>query len=266
MNAEVLIYLNCYSPYLLKSTVPGTVNLDISNNPEPELREFYSLRKIYKSKLYQNNGLTGLFSPKFPYKSKISCEDFTSWVKKNPGYDLYIINPFPQDAYFNINIWENSLGHKDLYILARNICRAAGFNYPNLLKTPRKTSYLSYCNFWVGNKSFWEQYIPYLFKIYDQRTRFNAELFSIDPNTGVPIFPYLFERLLTTFLTYESHNLKVLSYKYDDIENQCRTKEELAFLRYMMPFVDEFDSMNSQLSEHAFDTWKQHKDAFKFSQ
>ena len=60
---------------------------------------------MYRQGIYKKQKFTGLFSPKFRLKSKISGQDFLDFATAHQEADVCLLNPFPQLAYFSFNVW-----------------------------------------------------------------------------------------------------------------------------------------------------------------
>ena len=102
---SVAIYQNYYLPeqkaYLDEQLIPydGTKNHPLYYEMGPTI-------ELYKSGQYQAAEYVGMVSWKFARKTKISGKQFIDFIQCNPGYDVYLINPFPKLRYFYFNVWE----------------------------------------------------------------------------------------------------------------------------------------------------------------
>ena len=225
-------------------------------NPLPHLREFPLYYDLFKSGKHKENDYTGIFSYKYKSKAKISGEKFISFVRNNPGYDAYFINPYPQLAYLSYNIWEQGeYFHPGIKKLTNQLFSMANCNFDTSTHGRDTKKNLLYANFWIGNEHFWERYISFLLKIHEA----TAVSISTNPNpyleetphiTPAPMYPFIFERLFTTFIKNES-SLSYLSYPHSqqEIVECCNTPAELAIYNNIHGLVDRWDSENTYNSE-----------------
>ena len=56
--------------------------------------------------------------------------EFIDFIQANPGYDVYFINPFPQNAYYTYNVWvHGDYCHPGLMALAHRLFYLAGIPF-----------------------------------------------------------------------------------------------------------------------------------------
>lgn len=262
---KIQMFQNCHKPALLKEIPEGLCPLPTDHTPTHDLREYFALELVYSTNRYRDAELTGVLSPKFQQKARIAPRQFIDWVAATPGYDLYILNPFPQDRVIHANIWDNSRGHSGrtpLHQVAARLLVEAGFGEIDLLGLPRQEGHLSYCNFWAGNALFWESYMPFLQQLVRAGVSMSEELFQQDWNLGTPYFPYIIERMLTTYLEIANPGLRIKAYRYDDPRSQCRSGEETRLYDLMKPFADEIDRRGG-LSRTDVENWLQLRQVYR---
>ncbi len=195
---------------------------DNCSNPHPELREFYVFNTAFKQADYQQHNISGFFSWKFQQKTGVSGNKFVSFVTSNPGYDVYFINPMVHDLQYK-NVWTQAEKyHPGIIALTEKILAVVGYDVKlSELKMGFKTTL--YCNFWAGAGKFWQQYLPFLQQCYDTiNTKLSDSdrelLFTrADKNIDASYFPFIFERLFSTFLCLHPE-IKACPYKYDAVD------------------------------------------------
>ncbi len=79
----------------------------------------------------------------------------------------------------------------------------------DLLKIDYPMSKVGYCNFWVGNQSFWDKYMAFTLPIYSYVLYKNKNMYEIIFKkmfhlNGSTYYPYIFERLLTVLVTIDT--------------------------------------------------------------
>jgi hypothetical protein len=161
---------------------------------------------------------TGIVSPKFGNKTRKAGNEFLQFVRHNPGYDVYFINPFPQNAYWSFNVWHHGeTCHPGALALAQRLFERAGFRFSiaSMGRNDRRT--LLYSNFWVGNERFWDVFMNLNLRLLDALERLEPALralyFRSDPtyHDPVPVMPFIFERLFSTLLHMEP-SIRSLAY------------------------------------------------------
>ncbi len=196
----------------------GFIPYDNTSNLKPDLREWYIMDKEYQSMCDQNIDFWGFFSWKFKDKTNLSSIQVNDWIAKNPGYDVYMFNgPILQEAAY-INEWvQGEVAIKGLIDAGRELLNKGGYNvdFENMITT---SEHIVFCSFIVGSRKFWDEYMDFsrkLFNIAISDESLTNKLFEykIDYNPGpIPIFSFVFERLITTFI--KMTNVKCLSYQY----------------------------------------------------
>ena len=183
--------------------------------------EFYIFLKEYLSGNVKDNDITGYLSWRFKQKTQISGENFKNFIENNPGNDLYFINPYPYLMNSHHNSWMQGEGcHPGIINLIKEVFSQIGYD-PDLITSQRHdTSRSTYCNYWVGNKIFWDRYIAWCKPIYyyiktNNDPEFRRKMFDINPSNGPHCyFGYILERIINVFINLdENKDLKVISYK-----------------------------------------------------
>jgi hypothetical protein len=243
--------INIYEPqYTQNKYIKNTgATPFIFDNVHPEWREFYLFTELFKSLNWVNSTYSGIVSPKFCLKTKVTIKEFKKFVIQNPGFDVYFVNPFPQMAYFNYNIWDHGeIFHPGIINLSQKLLNAVGI--PWRLDDVARTSYdlLCYCNYWVGNEKFWIKYVGNilnpirLFIENNKDPELIRELFSLTIHTNpTPMFPFIIERLFTTFL-YFSQEIKYIHYPTENrVETYCLNEFEKQIVSFVKSSVDQMD-------------------------
>jgi len=253
MNKTIQIYQSVITNEDYKELDPDFIVNDWRNNPTPELREIAIFFDIFDSARYRSADYVGVVSKKFNKKTKIKGKEFIEFINTNPGYDVYFINPFPQNIYFSFNVWEHG------EICHPGICEATQYLFDQA-KVPIKIDQLErhnhdnllYCNYWVGSAKFWENYIHFLRKLYscieNEMPAEKKKIFfdnTVHDGGYAPFFPFIFERLFSTYLTLYPET-KYLGYEHSDsqIEKACLNDAERKIYQSFGKLIDEMDSKN----------------------
>lgn len=196
---------------------PLFLPFDHQENPYPELYEYFLLAKIYEKLDEIEASHIGLFSLRFGKKSLLTGLDVTQHIQNNPGFDVYLFNPFPQEDHLYYNIWnQGEFNHPNIVKITQEILNTT---HPEIIlgNLGRPCNKTLFCNYWVGTKAFWKCYMRFLIPIAEKMISIpNTYLSDTAYHRGAtPFFPFIIERMLSTFLmTYDEY--KSLSYKYSD--------------------------------------------------
>lgn len=222
-------------------------------NIHPEWREFYLITEIFRSENLTDTTYTGVVSPKFTSKAKVTIQEFKNFVNMHSDFDVCFINPFPQASYFYFNIWDQGeIFHPGITSLAQRLLEGVGI--PWVLNEVGRTGHdvLGYCNYWVGNERFWKNYVGgilYPIRIFienNQDAKLIQDLFKPTVHTDrSPIFPFIIERLFTTFL-YFSKEIKYIHYPSENlVDSYCLNDIERRIVGYVKPVIDQMDGDTS---------------------
>ncbi|WP_058498349.1 rhamnan synthesis F family protein [Legionella gratiana] len=182
---------------------------DNSDSLAPILCEYGVFKKIFDASLHKQYGLVGAVSWKFKRKTGLSGERFFDFIKSNPGYDVYFVNPFPQEAIHH-SVWkQGDLHHAKITELTQNILIQLKYNI-DLFSIQNDVNNTAYCNYWVGNESFWAKYMAFTLPIY-YYILYESPLYlrniilkkRADERINAPYFPFIFERLFSTLLVVD---------------------------------------------------------------
>lgn len=263
--STLTVYQNFYDPAQRGYLDPAFVPRDGTDNPWPELREVGVFRSLHGAGALGGDGLTGVVSHKFGRKTKLSGAEFLAFIRANPGHDVYFVNPFPQNAYFTFNVWEQGDAcHPGPKAAAQELFRAAGLAW-DVRDFPRNDwRTLAYCNFFVGSAKFWRIYIGLVDRLLDsidempadRRAIYFADTRHIAPT---PMLPFIFERLFSTLLVMNGA-LSACAYRHSpqQIIDACVFPGERAIYETSHPFIDAWDAEGRYTSErrqmmHALD-------------
>ena len=199
---------------------PG-IAIDCRRLPIPEeiadlYRENISFLHLWENNNSLFHDLTGILSWKFSDKMLISLADVHKWINENPGYNVYIFNPFPYNLIEFNNLWvEAEACHPDILSLAENLFSI--LKWPvELLGRPIPFQYTCYCNYWVADRFFWAAYMQFLAKvlnILNSNPAFNQKVKRTTTyHEPTPFAPFLLERMFSIYLFLHRRKFKVLAY------------------------------------------------------
>ena len=218
-------------------------------------REFRIHVDMFRNRVFEKHAFTGLFSPKFELKTKITGPEFARFCSENADSDVIFINPFPHLAYMSYNIWmQAEANHAGIVDVANNLLKDAGVNLTIDTRQRHDNSVLSYSSFWCGNTRFWQAYVGQILNPLANFIENNPEApsvktalketFHTDPS---PYLPFITERLFTTYIAQQS-NLKFHHYPLNPTD-YCFNQQEIDLIASTKEIVDASDkSENNQES------------------
>lgn len=205
MNPKIRVHQIYYDPSQRPFLDPAFVPLDNTRNERPEWCEYHVFRTQYLAGTCAPGQLTGFISWKFRQKTRMTGAQFIRFIRRNPGHDVYCINPYPKSNSIFRNVWaQGEHFHPGLRELARRCFDAAGIELP--LDGEHGDAIICYCNYWVATRAFWDLYMGYAERLFD------AIEHRLDPDTKARLFsrarydgnasflPFVIERLFTTVL------------------------------------------------------------------
>ncbi|MEI6135621.1 MAG: hypothetical protein WCP72_11665 [Desulfomonile sp.] len=250
---SVKIFQIYYLPDQLSSLEPAFEPYEWLSNPHPEYTETLHFVNLYESGRYKEADYTGIVSSRFGIKTSVAGKDFIQFIKDNPGYDVYFVNPFPELGYFWHNIWsQGEFRHPGLTALAQNLFEATNTQVKIHSLGRNNHNSLLYCNYWIGNNKFWDAFMGFiipLFRWIDQEAqpRQRKPYFRKVPyaGSGFAMFSFIFERLFSTFMMINK-DFTSLGYRFstDEILTKCGNTAYRNFIERYGAFIDRLDQLS----------------------
>uniref|UniRef100_E6VN07 Uncharacterized protein n=1 Tax=Rhodopseudomonas palustris (strain DX-1) TaxID=652103 RepID=E6VN07_RHOPX len=158
---KLTLLQNCIEPQHRNMIQKGFDAFDFCHNPRPELREFQIFKELFESGEYKKSDILGAVSIRFQGKSLLDGDDVRAWIGENPGYDVYVVNPYPQFVYTHKNLWQFSESTRDPDFTRKSqaVFDKVGIKV-DLARTGHQTAdVLSTCSYWFGSPAFWSAYM-----------------------------------------------------------------------------------------------------------
>jgi hypothetical protein len=256
MDRTVGIYQQFYKAGILERLDSGFIPLDWMSNPLPALREFALHHHIGTNKIYLKHQLTGLLSPKFYSKTKLTSQQVYDWISENPGYEIYLISgaPFvPYTQYYAIE--RNEIMHPPSFERRmRLLCGAIHLDVPEQFSRQTNRNLCS-GNYWVATRDLWERWledvIGPIFALFNQRSE-KDELFQYcNYAAPAPVYQmvFMYERMMDYYIA--RHQIKALYYPWTT-ERVLSLEYHPSIKRYleeMAPEVDRIDARGAWNAE-----------------
>lgn len=206
----------------LSKVDPLLVAYDNTENKYPELREYYNFFKVVDDGLTDNLDAWGMFGPRWQEKMRYSAFDIHREIESNPGNDVYTFNHARiVDALF-FNVWEQGEHwHPGIRQVAKKVLELAGYD-SGIVDDLMFDQTTCYCSYFVATKEFWKDYLEFLANIRrclenlpeEERKIFEGSAnYARDKNLN--LFPFIVERMFSTFLILNRDKYKVHAKPYD---------------------------------------------------
>lgn len=205
----VRIFQISYNDEVAARRDPAFGVYDCRRDPAPDKREMHHMHAFWRAGHTGLADYTGLVSPKFGEKAKMDGAAFIRFVEENPGHDAYFINPYPQFATLSFNVWEHGEHFQPgMGAITDDLLRAAGHRFCTGDIGRNAANTLLYCNFWVGNRRFWDRFMgfvePMMAAIEANETLKARILRPTSHYTPAVFYPFVFERMFSTFLLLDA--------------------------------------------------------------
>lgn len=209
---------------------------DNVSNSHPQYMEypiFYKIRKLAKQ---DNLDVWGYVSWKWKNKL-VGCDAKTllDIIEENPNYDVYIFNPYPIHVVYAYNVWEQGYGcHPHILEICKHLFPLLNID-PKWVYQPMHPDTMYYALYCAGGTKFWDgfldlmnTYIKNINKLPLRIRRLHDSSANYGPLPDLWYFPFIQERLLSTFITI--NKLKVFPYHHR-IEDLGFISEKMNFLK-----------------------------------
>lgn len=218
---DIAVFQNIYSEDMVDKVDPSFLPLDGRRNARTDTREFGLFLRMFHSGLYRCAPLTGVVSPKFAEKTQMTGADFLAFVRRNPGFDVYFLNPYPQIPYYTFNVWTHGEAwHSGLAALAEVLFTQAGYD-PSVIQEARDDATTAlFSSYWIGGSGFWEGYVTMLVRLIEAVEAMPPGLrqryLGAAPNypDPVPMLVFIFERSFSAYL-HLNPKIRALAYPFD---------------------------------------------------
>lgn len=213
-----------FKPELKDKCDPAFEPYDNTANPRPELREWDVWDREHETRMSENLDYWGYVSWKFSEKMGITGQQAMDYIKANPGYEVYIFNPCIANEALFANSWEQGeIYHTGICEIGNKfLARIGHHNEPEVAGILLDRTRTVYANYVVGNRKFWDAFMKFTRQIFTEADKdpdfkeavFGAGHSNYAHDPSLPMFTFLIERLLPTFL--EIFKFEVCPYVYTD--------------------------------------------------
>jgi hypothetical protein len=244
------IFQICFERDQFNDVIYPLVPFDNTENEFPELREFHCFRKAvgWPSINWQDNecvvsGLDawGFFGPRWGQKLKYSGEEINRSISENTSHDVWIFNHARIVNSLTLNVWEHGeIFHPGISSVARALLKIRGYD-PAVVDSLMTEANTCYCSYFVARRHFWKNYLQFLVELCEATYELPANERAIFLNganyardRSLNLFPFIVERMFSTFLCLKSTQYKVYS----------RTSDFNVYGEGIAGLADVFQSLN----------------------
>ncbi|MCE2680774.1 MAG: hypothetical protein LW629_10075 [Burkholderiales bacterium] len=220
---DIRIFQIFFNPAQVKHLDKEFVPFDNCGQTDP-LLEVGVFRRLYGSQAVLEADLWGAVSWKFTQKSGVSAAQWLTFIKDNPGHDVYFCNPNPEIEALFENPWiQGESAHPNFLGVSHAVLKTLGFPI-DFLTMPVHSKYVCTANYFVGNHRFWGAYNQFLNTVckaienLPPTTRKVLCNVSADPNgvhNGATYLPFFMERLFGLFLAQHQNSLSSLKLMFE---------------------------------------------------
>lgn len=154
------IYQICYSDATLRDRDPGFLCLDCRDNPRPDWREYWHIRRFLLGETLREGDYYGFFSPKFKSKTGLDASTVYNFIASRGGKaDVILFSPFFDQGAFALNLFEQGQAqHADIMraFTGSAALIAPGLDLETLVMDSR---HVVFCNYFVAKPAFWREWL-----------------------------------------------------------------------------------------------------------
>ena len=220
------IFQICFEDKQIPLVDPLLTPFDNTSNEKPELREFHSFNRIIDEGFADDLDAWGVFGPRWQSKMRYEANVIKDAIDENTGFDVYVFNHARVQNALTANVWEQG---EYFHLGIKQVVRSALINggYDTNALDAVMTDSTCYCSYFVATKEFWLDYIAFVKDIkarLESLTGEDAEIYhgsanySRDPSLNM--FPFIVERLFSTFLQLRDYKVYSQPYDYDVYRSQ----------------------------------------------
>lgn len=192
------------------------------SNKRPDLMEYYIFNVGYKKALAERLTHWGFISWKWEGKCKIKPQQFINFIEQNPNQDVYIMNWAPYSEAVTLNSWiQGEYYVPGLIDIANKCLQKINHQISPVQSFVMDSKTFCYSSYFVGSRKFWSEYLVFLKKFRNTMDN-DPELKSLidqkvlySGHKNYSFFPFLVERLFSTFLLMNENKYSILNYPYD---------------------------------------------------
>lgn len=214
------IYQSYFRPEQLAGLDPEFEPIDNTVNLNSELREHPINLRCRDLALAADLDVWGMFSWKWRQKMPyLTAQHVINYVNTNANYDIYVLNAFPGLLPSCRNVWtQGQECHPYMIEICQELFPKLGLD-SNLLFLPMQPELMCWANYYLGNRQFWtewldliDRYLQAIPQLTPHVRRLHDSGAGYGPGMDLNYFPFIHERLFSTFLMANRHRFRIKSF------------------------------------------------------
>lgn len=188
--------------------------LDVSQNNNPKWCEYQVFRDNARMLEGNTDDYIAFLSWKFYVKTHIRGIELLDELNKKNA-DVFFFNPYETSiAGLYKSVWSQfDSVFPDVLSRVQHCLDRAGYDLDISTMIMSKDQ-MAFCNYWVGTKNFWKEYMSFTRPLYDyMEYQIDEEtktyFMQLDKKNGLGLFPHIMERMFSTFLLIRQNQFKV---------------------------------------------------------
>lgn len=216
-DSKVRIFQFYYQTYQRQHLDPAFEPYNNVGDSSP-LFEFNVFRKLMNSELLKGVDLWGALPWEFAQKTGMNGAELREIISRNPGYDIYYCNPYPEIEAMYHNLWlQGETSHPNFLILCRDFFEAAGLP-TDALTSLQASSTFAAANYFVASPNFWDGYVKFINHAIERANKnmsstaramiYSSVADQAGLHAGANYLPFIIERLLSLYLEQAGNEYK----------------------------------------------------------
>jgi hypothetical protein len=256
MSQNMKIFQIYYKPELAQHCDPAFTPYDNTANVGSELREWAVWERFYEDTksgvLSEELDLWGLVSWKFKEKTNLNGEQFVDWIKANPGYDVYFVNPCIINEAVFLNSWEQGdIHHPNISNIGNSFLTKLGYEDVSVRDMVLDRNRTMFANYIVGTRKFWDEFMAFSNQLFTEAEKdpvfkhqvFGQGLSNYAHDKSLPNFTFLIERLVPTFIDLKGFNSLAYQYTADTIADKYQPYfSDISALSDLKVLINQYES------------------------
>jgi hypothetical protein len=205
-----IYYKQQQRPYLDEAFIP----LDVSQKNNPRWCEYQVFLDHAKVIEVGMENYYGFLSWKFFAKTHLRGPDLFEAMSLAEVADVYFTNPYETStAGLYKNVWTQlEAVFPGVMPMIQDCLNEAGYDV-NLSKMVMSKDQMAFCNYWLGSKAFWREFIAFTRPLYDflefqLDEKKKTYLVELDRKNRLGLYPHIMERMFSTFLVVRQEQFK----------------------------------------------------------
>jgi len=266
MSTNIKVFQIYFKPELKVHCDPAFTPLDNTENPKPELREWYVWDKEYENIVKQDLDYWGFVSWKFKEKTGLTGQQVFDFINANPGQDVYLFNPCIVNEAVFANSWEQGdIHHPNISVIGNTFLKKIGYGDIDVKGMVLDRHTTVFANYIVGSREFWAKFMEFTRKLFSEADKdpefkhqvFGQGLSNYAHDRSLPNFTFLIERLIPTYLELEG--IKSIGYKHTPDTVPMKYQ---AVIDEIMALSDLKVLINRHSSDELYDIWNLYRHKF----